>query len=779
MAPGPAPGSGRDEDPVRNRPGPGDPLPDQDPARPARRPGDPRPDEAAQWRRSPAGVDWMDDAQWEACLAARLSEDEPPDPDLCLDPDRPPLPGEVDLDAIGAECREITADEARAAALAARLGTTGALAAAAARAAGRRGPGLPGSAQSFPGEYPGPAAGFASGMPLDAAPGCSVLAQFADDAADSDGAYSSVSDDELLGLVCAWDRVQAHASARKHGMVAELIRRRPAPGCVLEGPARMPAGWEEFTPDELAAALAQSRWAAGGMLDLSWDLEVKLPGTRGAFLSGILQENKAKIIADATQLLDPEEARAAEALVLDRAGRLTPGGLRSAIARAVIQVAPDKARKRREEAAKDARVERWTEDSGNAALVGRELPPAEVLAADQRVTWWAKQLRQAGLDGSMDELRARSYLDLLLGMDSRPAQPAGDGGPGPARRRRAGGRADDQGGAGPERDSTDSGTAGPDAGDDSAASDSPDDLGPDCGGPDGDGPDGDGAGDEGPDDGGSGGGGPGPGGPWGPVPAGPLAGAVPPGFAGRLNLTVPLATMLGLADRPGEAAGIGPVDPALARDLARAAARNPRTTWCLTVTDQHGHAIGHGCARSAPNQAKQPGSTARAGPGQPKRPEPGARAGPDPPSSPQFAATVDDGPGGPGGYGTWRLSTGIPGQRDLIVIIEPVTTDPCDHRREAAGHDPGVMLRHLAEVRYATCTGPACRRPAAQADFEHNVPYQAGGRSCLCNGHPKCRRDHRVKQHPRWHVEQLASGNVQWTTPAGRQYATEPTRYPI
>ncbi len=31
-----------------------------------------------------------------------------------------------------------------------------------------------------------------------------------------------------------------------------------------------------------------------------------------------------------------------------------------------------------------------------------ELPPADVLAADQRVTWWAKQLKQAGLDGTMD-----------------------------------------------------------------------------------------------------------------------------------------------------------------------------------------------------------------------------------------------------------------------------------------------------------------------------------------------------------------------------------------
>ena len=72
---------------------------------------------------------------------------------------------------------------------------------------------------------------------------------------------------------------------------------------------------------------------------------------------------------------------------------------------------------------KQARVERWPEDSGNAALAGRELPPDRVLAADQRITWWARQLKKAGLDGSMDELRARAYLDLLLDTDSRPATP--------------------------------------------------------------------------------------------------------------------------------------------------------------------------------------------------------------------------------------------------------------------------------------------------------------------------------------------------------------------
>jgi hypothetical protein len=245
----------------------------------------------------------------------------------------------------------------------------------------------------------------------------------------------------------------------------------------------------------------------------------------------------------------------------------------------------------------------------------------------------------------MDVLRARAFLDLLLGKDSRPRQDTRGG--------------EDGTGAGP---------------------------------------------------GGSGPGGPG----TPPSPAGPAHGPAAAGFAGRVTLTVPLATVTGLADRPGELAGIGPVDPWLARDLAAAAARNPTTTWCVTVTDQHGHAVGHGCARPEPRNHKK-------------------RAGPGPPGGTGFTFTPASRDGPPGGYGTWRLRTpgGGPG---LIITLESLATAPCDHRHETSGHDPGVKLRHLSQVRHATCTSPICRRPAAQADFEHNTPYEAGGRTCLCNG---------------------------------------------
>ena len=372
----------------------------------------------------PPWPDWMDDP---AYLAGRPGDEDPGGGlDLDEDPEDAPPP-DVDPEELAAEAERITADQARAAEVVARLGLTAAMAADAAAAAGRRGPGMPGSAESVPGVYASRASGFASGKPLDVAPGCLTLGQFAEVAAGEDDRYPGASDDELAGAICAWDRVEAYAGSRKHAAVAELIRRRPAPGAAVAGAARMPGACDEFAVQELASVLGESRTAAGDIVSLAQELEINLPGTRAAFRSGIVSRRKAMIIAEATVLLDPAQAGAAEAMVLGRAGTLTPPGLRAAIARAVMEVAPGKAKKRREHAAEKTRVERWAEASGNAGLAGRELPPAQVLAADQRVTAWANELRKAGLEGGIDALRAQAYLDILLGMDSRPLGSRADG----------------------------------------------------------------------------------------------------------------------------------------------------------------------------------------------------------------------------------------------------------------------------------------------------------------------------------------------------------------
>ena len=55
--------------------------------------------------------------------------------------------------------------------------------------------------------------------------------------------------------MCAWDRVEAHAAARKLVAIAEVFRRNPEDGFEPE-PGQMPAVVHEFTRDQLAMMAA-------------------------------------------------------------------------------------------------------------------------------------------------------------------------------------------------------------------------------------------------------------------------------------------------------------------------------------------------------------------------------------------------------------------------------------------------------------------------------------------------------------------------------------------
>ena len=259
-------------------------------------PADPGPEEDLAWLdRDPVSAEeraaWLD----------RVCEHDDPPEEQEYEDYAPLTPAEL------AEIREAAADDL----LAVEAATTG-----------RRGPGQPGSARVFPGESASPAAAFGPGLALDVLPGCAGLAVAAEAAAE-DG-FAGVSEAELIGMLCAWDRIEAHAAACKLAAIAELGRRNPGP---LD---------EEFTADQLGCALGETRARAHALLATASHLDTHLPGTRAALDDGTLSMAKAQIIASATGLLDPAEAAAAEDEVLDRAARLTPPGLRAAIARAVM-----------------------------------------------------------------------------------------------------------------------------------------------------------------------------------------------------------------------------------------------------------------------------------------------------------------------------------------------------------------------------------------------------------------------------------------------------------
>jgi hypothetical protein len=221
-------------------------------------PADPGRDEDPAW----LDRDPMTAAEREAWLDRLCAQDDDPSdaPQEYWDPESSaPPPGQD----------ELTAEEL--AGIAAAAGDEGLALDAA--STGRRGPGQAGSARVFPDESDSRAAGFGAGMAWDVTPGCAQLAVAGDAAVAGNAAvagdggpgdsFSGVADHELIGLVFAWDRAEAYAAARKLAAIAEVFRRNPEDGFEPE-PGRMPAVVHEFTCEQPACALGESRAQAGG-----------------------------------------------------------------------------------------------------------------------------------------------------------------------------------------------------------------------------------------------------------------------------------------------------------------------------------------------------------------------------------------------------------------------------------------------------------------------------------------------------------------------------------
>jgi hypothetical protein len=254
---------------------------------------------------------------------------------------------------------------------------------------------------------PGDGCGFAAGGAADELPPGPVLAGLAGDAWSA--GLGRLSDDELVGVLRAARRLASWSAALELAAVTDLATRREA-----EAAGAGPSVAGEHIGDEIATALTLTARAADVLLDLAIALR-RLPATMTALAAGRIDRYRAAVIADEVGGLGDEHAAAVEQRVLDDAPGQTTGQLRAATRRAVLAANPAAARERKERAGRDARVERWDEHAGTAALAGRDLPPADVLAADHNLSALAGSLRRAGVNGTMDQLRAKAYLALLTG----------------------------------------------------------------------------------------------------------------------------------------------------------------------------------------------------------------------------------------------------------------------------------------------------------------------------------------------------------------------------
>jgi hypothetical protein len=605
----------------------------------------------------------------------------------------------------------------------------------------------------------------------------------------ADDRCPDATDNEALGLMGRWKAVESWATARKLGVAREMIRRRAVPekGIATAG---LPWEWERELEHEVAAQLRVSLVAAQRLLHVAWSLEARLPRVGTALADGLLDPGQAKLIVTETDALPDDKAAAAEETILAGLDTCkTWADLLRLVQRAVCTADPDGATRRREQAEREsARVRFWRETSGAGALAGHALPTDEALAAWGHVEARAQYYRTQGIREYIDLLRVMGYLDLLNGipaeervarwMAEAAAKATADAGEDDA----TGDDASGDAGSAPDRSRPDArgtdcraGTAGGSA--------------PEHGNPRGKVPDGEGSGtpdtresDRQADDGANSNDSAGV-----PGTASPSAGFGDdrspgshidprsddsrsangaPELRAKVNLTIPMGTATGHDDRPGEAWELGALDPALARELLAAAARSPGSEFCVTVTDEHGYAVGHGCAKPA-----RPRTSGNRGPELTGTVPPG----PAPPDSATFARR--DGLGPPGGFGSWTLT--LPGRGTAFTVdLKPVPTHECDHAYESAGHDPSDWLRHVVQVRDGKCSFPSCGRHARESDFEHATPHEDGGKTCACNCHACSRSCHQVKQRPGWSVASPKPGWHRWSTPSGRTYIQGPWQYP-
>jgi len=230
---------------------------------------------------------------------------------------------------------------------------------------------------------------------------------------------------ELVVLARARARQVAHEQA---GLLADLLAVALCPPGDVDAPVARTAGIGEFAVDEIRVALVWTRRAADAQLGLAYQVVERLPAVFEALLAGLIDLPRARVLCDATAMLEEPAARVVVDQIIGQAAALTTGRLRARLARLVITIDPDAARSRHDSAVTGRRLVHRLEPDGTATLMGFGLAVPRAAEAVERITALATAAKNLGDPRGLDQLRADTFLDLLTGAIPGP-------GPGLAPRR--------------------------------------------------------------------------------------------------------------------------------------------------------------------------------------------------------------------------------------------------------------------------------------------------------------------------------------------------------
>jgi hypothetical protein len=120
------------------------------------------------------------------------------------------------------------------------------------------------------------------------------------------------------------------------------------------------------------------------------------------------------------------------------------------------------------------------------------------------------------------------------------------------------------------------------------------------------------------------------------------------------------------------------------------------------------------------------------------------------------------------GYGpiTPAMARRIAGDSVLRrLVCDPLTGRPVDLGRTS--YRPSQEQRDWIAVRDRTCLFPACRRPAAHCDVDHEQEWDLGGATDCDNCGLLCRRHHNYKTQKGWDLTRTPDDTSRWDSPHG------------
>ncbi len=227
-------------------------------------------------------------------------------------------------------------------------------------------------------------------------------------------ALDELDERQALGVSSAARRMRAHADYVEIIAVARFGRLRAAQ---LEASKargdRVRSRDAEYPAEELGFEMTASAHSAGLLLDMAANVVGRLPATLAGMAAGLIDRDRARVISNATLHLPDDLAAEADKVLADAAPGLRLADLHTKAARLEARLDPEGVQKRKDEARRDRRVELRREDSGAASLSGRELDPAEAIAGKASIDAEAVRLRNAGLPGTLAQIRAAVLLDRI------------------------------------------------------------------------------------------------------------------------------------------------------------------------------------------------------------------------------------------------------------------------------------------------------------------------------------------------------------------------------